>query len=62
MFQDRPSELVVELEVFKKGVNWYRKGLDIHGNETWEIMDDQEEVYGDNWIDEVIQDVRSLTE
>lgn len=54
----RSSELVVELEVVKSNGKWYRKGLDMKGDECWEECEDDEEMYGDNWIDEVCKEVR----
>jgi hypothetical protein len=49
------SEVVVELEVVKvKGV-WYRRGLDMRGNEVWEEVEvseyvDELEVGDVEWV------------
>lgn len=54
----RESEIVIELDVFKRGGVWYRRGLDMRGNECWEEMEDWEEVYSDNWIEECVKEVK----
>ncbi len=39
------SELVIELEVVKLNDKWYRKGLNMKGDECWEMCEEMEEVY-----------------
>jgi hypothetical protein len=51
------SEIVVELEIVKVNGEWYRKGLDMKGSECWEVLDDESEVYSDNWIEDSIKEV-----
>jgi hypothetical protein len=51
------SRLVVELEVVKVNGEWIRKGLDGRGKECWEVMEEWNEEYKDNWIDEIINSV-----
>ena len=51
------NRLVVELSVEKCNGKWYRKGLDMKGEECWELCEEVNEVYGDDWIDEVIEEV-----
>ena len=53
------SNLVIELRV-EKGSDgkWYRKGLDMKGDECWEECDDGSEEYGDDWLEDVIREVR----
>ncbi len=53
------SELVIELSV-EKGSDgiWYRKGLDMKGDECWEECEDDEEKYSDNWVEDVLKEVR----
>ncbi len=52
------SELVIELEVVKLKDKWYRTGLNMKGDECWEMCEDGEEVYGDNWIEDVMKEVK----
>ena len=49
MLIERESEIVVELEIIEKEGRWYRKGLDMKGDECWEEMKEEECYYGDDW-------------
>ena len=51
------SRLVIELSVDKVNGKWVRKGLDMKGEECWEECEEVNEVYGDDWIDEVVNEV-----
>lgn len=52
----RDDEVVVELEIIKKEGRWYRKGLNMKGEECWEEMVEEKCYYGDNW-DEFLKGV-----